>query len=185
MFVKTAAERLRNAVKAAEAQAAKRAHVQVRGGGGGGDALSFHNAKVLYFMACSAGSGWGRLVGVKGRVVAAMAEAGLCLGLCDSRLQGLLVGKDSAERLRNAVKAAEAQAAKRAHVQVRGGGGLCHFISPKSCIAWHCVACLASSGWGRLVGVKGRVVAAMAEAGLCLGMCDSRLQGLLVGKDWG
>jgi hypothetical protein len=31
VFVKTAAERLRNAVKAAEAQAAKRAHVQVRG----------------------------------------------------------------------------------------------------------------------------------------------------------
>jgi hypothetical protein len=29
VFVKTAEERLRNAVKAAEAQAAKRAHVQV------------------------------------------------------------------------------------------------------------------------------------------------------------
>jgi ATPase subunit of ABC transporter with duplicated ATPase domains len=30
VFVKTAEERLRNATKAAEAQAAKRAHVQVR-----------------------------------------------------------------------------------------------------------------------------------------------------------
>jgi hypothetical protein len=52
VFVKTAEERLRNATKAAEAQAAKRAHVQVRAGRQDGSVCASCSPAVQLAAAC-------------------------------------------------------------------------------------------------------------------------------------